>query len=75
MPKKKKTFCKFDSCNGRYVPLIGDCSYCELKYCEIHRLPEDHHCDKINDCKKESFNQNKAKLLSEKTVSKKINSI
>ena len=39
--------CKEDGCN-RAVCLIGDCRYCDGKFCLKHRLPETHACNLAN---------------------------
>ena len=45
--KKKKTKCQ--KCKRMITyPLSSQCSLCYLNYCETHRLPEYHVCDKNN---------------------------
>ena len=41
------------NCNGRVVKIIGNCRWCSSKYCQKHRLPEDHSCSGLLDCKKQ----------------------
>lgn len=69
-PKVKK--CSIDGCSERVAKIIGDCKYCDKKYCSVHRLPEEHECNNIGDLKKNSFDKYSTKLLSEKCVADKI---
>ena len=43
---------------------------CQQRYCQLHRLPEDHKCSFDFGKKEKEFLKNK--LLSEKTVAEKI---
>jgi predicted nucleic acid binding AN1-type Zn finger protein len=45
----------------KYTSLIGHCSYCKKQYCSLHRLPEDHLCDNLQEIIEKQKN-----LLSEK---------
>jgi predicted nucleic acid binding AN1-type Zn finger protein len=46
---------------------VGDCSFCEGHFCGKHRLLESHKCSGLEDCKKQSHEQNAAQLESERT--------
>ena len=35
-----QTCCAVEECKERTAPIIGDCKYCQTKYCANHRLPE-----------------------------------
>jgi hypothetical protein len=35
-----KSCCAKEECKERCAPIIGDCKYCNAKYCALHRLPE-----------------------------------
>lgn len=37
--------CSYHPCRKKLGGLYYKCKYCEGKYCETHRLPEDHDCD------------------------------
>ena len=69
---KKKNRCAFEGCNKKCALLIGDCRYCNSKYCDIHRLPEGHFCVNIQKCRDAHFQRNQDKLLSEKCVAPKV---
>ena len=60
--------CNFPQCKRRASLIIGDCKYCQLHFCNEHRLPESHSCQGMDKCKQEHFNRNKDKLMSEKVV-------
>ncbi|KAF2018349.1 ubiquitin-like protein [Aaosphaeria arxii CBS 175.79] len=64
----KKIRCSFKDCKDRAQPIVGDCGFCTGHYCGKHRLLEDHKCDGLEDCKKESHERNADKLNSERTV-------
>lgn len=65
-PRKLK--CSFKDCRGAAQRIVGDCSFCDGHYCGNHRLLEDHKCDGLEDCKKESHERNAERLNSERTV-------
>lgn len=67
MPK-----CQLEICSTKCAIIIGYCSYCKNNFCGQHRLPEDHMCENMEDCKKKKFNLNAKKVMSEKCVSKKL---
>lgn len=73
--KKGKTQnkCSFDNCNEK-ISIIGECKWCQLKFCNQHRIPECHKCINFSDCKEASFNKN-AQLLTFKCNSNKIDNI
>jgi len=64
--------CALDGCNQRPALIIGDCKYCNLKYCGSHRLTESHACSNMQNCREQSFARNKAKLEGEKCVAAKV---
>jgi len=74
MQKTGNNKCAFkDGCNQRPALIIGDCKYCNLKYCGSHRLTESHGCTNMQSCRDQSFARNKAKLEGEKCVASKVN--
>ncbi|KAK2625751.1 hypothetical protein QTJ16_005063 [Diplocarpon rosae] len=63
----KKIRCTFKDCREGAQRIIGDCGFCKGHYCGTHRLLEDHKCDGLEDCKKESHDRNAAQLNAERT--------
>ncbi|KAG1141395.1 hypothetical protein G6F37_012143 [Rhizopus arrhizus] len=69
---KKKTRCAFQSCSEKSVKIIGNCRYCQSNFCVRHRLPEDHLCENLTNCKQAAYERNSMKLLSERCVANKV---
>ena len=69
---QKKNTCKYGDCKKRAAIIVGDCSFCRLKFCSAHRLPEVHSCIGIDECKKLAVGRNSAILISGKCVGSKI---
>ena len=59
-------------CLKKSASIVGDCKYCNCKYCLTHRLPETHKCPCLTDCKKESFDKNYNTVISQKCVASQI---
>ncbi|KAK7908180.1 an1-type zinc finger protein [Apiospora marii] len=55
------------ACKEAAQRMFGDCGFCSGHYCAKHRLPEDHKCSGLEDCRKESHDRNAAQLESERT--------
>ena len=70
--KKKTSKCCLKDCNKKQNIIIGNCKWCNLYFCNTHRLPESHFCTKLNDCKNNAYNINQDKLLKEKTICQKV---
>lgn len=64
----KKIRCSFKQCKDAAQRIVGDCGFCSGHFCGKHRLLEDHKCEGLEDCKKESHERNADKLNSERTV-------
>jgi len=71
MPVKKKT-CTFPNCTAPQIRIVGDCTFCEGKFCTKHRLLEDHQCPGLMNAKKAEWDRLKGKLEGEKTVASKV---
>jgi ubiquitin C len=71
MPEKKSR-CAFGDCHQKPVLLIGDCKYCNSKFCGSHRLPESHACSNLETCRQIHQSKLKEKLESEKCVASKV---
>jgi len=67
MPPKKQR-CTYKECKDAAQRIIGDCGFCEGNFCGKHRLLEDHKCEGLEDCKKESHERNKEQLERERTL-------
>jgi predicted nucleic acid binding AN1-type Zn finger protein len=70
--RKLSKKCAFVGCSKRSVVIIGDCKFCNEKFCSSHRLVEDHLCSATASCKQASFDKNASKLLREKCVAQKL---
>jgi ubiquitin C len=72
-PAKRRTGrCHFGDCTDRVVKIVGDCRYCQKRFCGRHRLPEVHACANLTTCQQASFERNAGKLLQEKCVASKV---
>tara|TARA_B100000242_G_C42924908_1_gene428871 strand:- start:586 stop:813 length:228 start_codon:yes stop_codon:yes gene_type:complete len=69
LKKSSKPRCSFEGCNKKLKLTDLECR-CEKRFCQLHRLPEEHKCT-VN-CGKQERERLKNKLLSEKTVADKI---
>eukprot|EP01103_Thecamoeba_quadrilineata_P008763 TRINITY_DN18493_c0_g1_i1.p1 TRINITY_DN18493_c0_g1~~TRINITY_DN18493_c0_g1_i1.p1 ORF type:complete len:142 (-),score=20.59 TRINITY_DN18493_c0_g1_i1:30-455(-) len=70
--KPPQNKCVYSGCTKRPALIIGDCRFCGKKYCSQHRLPETHNCHNISDCRNQSYEKNKEKLMREKCVGIKV---
>jgi predicted nucleic acid binding AN1-type Zn finger protein len=72
--KKSITKCAYSSsgCSDRAVKIIGDCRYCNQKFCGKHRLPEAHGCSNMDSCREIAAGRNAEKLMGERCVSEKV---
>lgn len=69
---KKTNRCQFGDCHNRVVKIIGDCRYCQSKFCSSHRLPEAHACQNLTSCKDAALQRLQDRLIAEKTVASKV---
>jgi len=67
--KSSKIRCSYEGCRKKLLLSDFACK-CENRFCQLHRLPEDHKC-KI-DYKTKEKERLKKRLLSEKTVADKV---
>ncbi|ORX97776.1 ubiquitin-domain-containing protein [Basidiobolus meristosporus CBS 931.73] len=72
MHSKKIQKCEIVGCYDRAVRIIGQCRYCEQRFCGLHRLPESHACPNLTICKQYSFARYADRLMSEKCVASKV---
>ncbi|KAI8149628.1 ubiquitin family-domain-containing protein [Fennellomyces sp. T-0311] len=68
----KKRRCQFGECSDKVVKIIGDCRYCQSRFCARHRLPEAHACVNLMSCRQVAHERNSIKLLSERCVASKV---
>lgn len=64
----RKIRCSFKDCKDAAQRIVGDCGFCSGHFCGRHRLLEDHKCEGLEDCKKESHERNAERLNAERTV-------
>ena len=62
--------CQKVNCHFKTVNIIGDCHYCDGHFCGSHRLPEDHNCPKLDECRKVHFERNARRLMKEASAAK-----
>ena len=73
--KKKTTIknkCHYPDCSNKAIILVGDCKWCLGSFCHQHRLPEEHKCINLSDCKQKSFDINANLVNSMKCVANKV---
>jgi len=70
--EKPMSKCSVIDCKKRTILVVGDCKYCAKSFCSMHRLPEDHKCEKMDDCKAKHFQKNETSLLQGKLVMSKV---
>ncbi|KAF9246208.1 hypothetical protein BU15DRAFT_40135 [Melanogaster broomeanus] len=71
-PKKRCQLQAETPCNSAVLRIVGRCPHCRVEFCGEHRLPEHHNCNKLEDCRQQAFERNKAKLENERTVASKM---
>ncbi len=62
---KPKSKCCAEGCTQRPATIIGDCAYCESRFCAQHRLPETHECVKLKQCRQIAKTENTQRLNSQ----------
>lgn len=65
------TICNFKDCKCK-TSLIGLCRYCQLNFCNIHRLQELHNCTQLDTSKLDARDNLSKQLNESKMLSKKI---
>jgi predicted nucleic acid binding AN1-type Zn finger protein len=73
--KRKRSVCDFEDCHKPPAMIVGVCSFCSRNHCNSHRLPEMHHCKKMDLCKKISFSRNEQMLINGLCVARKVDKI
>lgn len=70
--KSKSKKCSFGTCTYSPLRMVGDCQFCQGKFCSKHRLLESHNCKGLKTCKDKCYERNALKLQSEQTVASKV---
>ncbi|KAH0833510.1 hypothetical protein AYO21_05187 [Fonsecaea monophora] len=66
--KSNKPRCSKDGCKAPAQPIVGDCGFCQKRFCGKHRMLESHNCEGLEDARKADKDRNAAKLEGERTV-------
>jgi len=66
--KSNKPRCSKDGCKAPAQPIVGDCGFCQKRFCGKHRMLESHNCEGLEDARKADKERNAAKLEGERTV-------
>ncbi|OAP54860.1 hypothetical protein AYL99_11308 [Fonsecaea erecta] len=66
--KSNKPRCSKDGCKSPAQPIVGDCGFCQKRFCGKHRMLESHNCEGLEDARKADKDRNAAKLEGERTV-------
>lgn len=64
--------CAFAECLKRVELIIGDCKFCQSKFCIKHRYPSVHNCPKLEEFKTARQELLKRQLEDGKCVSAKM---
>ncbi len=62
---KPRAKCCAEGCTQKPATIIGDCAYCESRFCAQHRLPETHECVKMKQCRQIAKTENTQRLNSQ----------
>ncbi|RMZ76288.1 hypothetical protein DV737_g4911, partial [Chaetothyriales sp. CBS 132003] len=60
--------CSKADCKALAPPIVGDCGFCQKRFCGKHRMLESHNCEGLQDARQADKDRNAAKLQSERTV-------
>jgi len=66
--KSNKPRCAKDGCKIFAQPIVGDCGFCQKRFCGKHRMLESHNCEGLEDARKADKDRNTAKLEGERTM-------
>lgn len=66
--KSNKPRCSKDGCKAPAQPIVGDCGFCQKRFCGKHRMLESHNCEGLEDARRADKDRNTAKLEGERTV-------
>lgn len=66
--KSNKPRCTKDGCKALAQPIVGDCGFCQKRFCGKHRMLESHNCTGLEDARQADKDRNTAKLEHERTI-------
>jgi hypothetical protein len=66
--KSNKPRCAHPPCKAAAQPIVGDCGFCQKRFCGKHRMLESHACSGLEDAKQAERDRNREKLEGERTV-------
>lgn len=66
--KSHKPRCSKGGCKAPAQPIVGDCGFCQKRFCGKHRMLESHNCEGLEDARRADKDRNAAKLEGERTV-------
>lgn len=66
--KSNKPRCSKEGCKTAAQPIVGDCGFCQQRFCGKHRMLESHNCAGLDDARQADKDRNAAKLESERTM-------
>lgn len=66
--KSNKPRCSKVGCKAAAQPIVGDCGFCQKRFCGKHRMLESHSCEGLDDARQADRDRNTAKLESDRTV-------
>jgi len=66
--KSNKPRCSKEGCKAPAQPIVGDCGFCQKRFCGKHRMLESHNCEGLEDARRADKDRNAAKLEGERTV-------
>ena len=66
--KSNKPRCTKQGCKAAAQPIVGDCGFCQKRFCGKHRMLESHNCSGLEDARQADKDRNAAKLEHERTT-------
>ncbi|KAK5944030.1 hypothetical protein PMZ80_003311 [Knufia obscura] len=66
--KSNKPRCTKEGCKAAAQPIVGDCGFCQKRFCGKHRMLESHNCSGLEDARQADKDRNAAKLEHERTT-------
>lgn len=67
-----KKYCDLKECKLKRCRISGECRFCTFSFCATHKMPEEHSCTNLNQCKQEANQKNATQLENGKVQRSKI---